>query len=493
MIYHFVCYKIWNKILGSPAFFLAAMLPFLFLSCKKELEQKPVTDNQLLFKASSTDIALNQKQKDKEAINFTWTTGSNQGTNAAITYTLDIDKKGNNFAAPVTIDWGKGVYKQSFTVDQLNEIATRRLGLKPDTAQEIEARVTAKVASAAVAPQVSNIVTIKIKPYTPVSTTLYIIGDAVATGWDANNAPALIADANDPTRFTFTGRLNTGEYKFITTKGQFLPSYNRGADTSHVLLRTADSQPDNKFSITQAGTYTITVDLVDRTITKVRQSAPAYTRLWIVGDATPNGWDINNPNEMKVDPADPFIFTYNEVLKAGEFKIPVATGNWGTDFFMPLTNYPDLSSTGVRLVPGGSPDYKWKIATPGGYKITLNLRDMTISIKPFTPYTALWMVGDATPNGWNINSPNSMVKDAADPNKFTYTGPLNAGEFKIPVATGNWGTDYFMPPVNGQDISGTVAKFVPGGNPDNKWKVATAGNYKVTLDQLRETISIVKQ
>jgi len=223
-------------------------------------------------------------------------------------------------------------------------------------------------------------------------------------------------------------------------------------------------------------------------------TGPAYSKLWIVGDATPNGWDINNPNEMKADPTNPFQFKYNEVLNAGEFKIPTATGNWGTDYFMPPTNNPDINSTDVQLIAGGQPDNKWKIVTPGAYKILLNISSTPfIHITPFTPYTQLWMVGDATPAGWNIDAPVEMVQTAGNPYEFTYTGALSAGEFKIPVSTGNWGTDYFMPPVNHPASTDTNAVFVPGGNPDNKWQITEAGNYKITLNQLYETITIEKQ
>lgn len=222
-------------------------------------------------------------------------------------------------------------------------------------------------------------------------------------------------------------------------------------------------------------------------------TGPAYSKLWIVGDATPNGWDINNPNQMQVDPTNAFQFKYNEVLNAGEFKIPVTTGNWSADFFMPPTNHPDITSTLVKLIPGGNPDNKWQITTAGAYKILLNISSSPfIKITPFTPYTSLWMVGDATSAGWDIDHPVAMVPTTGNPYEFTYTGNLNVGEFKIPTGTGNWNGDYFMPTTNDETIAGTIAVFTPGGNPDNKWKITTAGNYKVTLNQLYETISIVK-
>lgn len=220
----------------------------------------------------------------------------------------------------------------------------------------------------------------------------------------------------------------------------------------------------------------------------------AYSELWVVGDATPNGWNIDNPNPMRKDPTNPFQFKFNEVLNAGEFKIPVSTGNWGTDFFMPFENHQDLSSTDVRLVIGGNPDYKWQITNPGAYKILLNISaDPFIYIYPFTPYPELWMVGDATPAGWNIDAPTAMTVTSGNPYEFTYTGPLQVGEFKIPTSTGNWGTDYFMPAQNGEGIDSQDAIFIPGGNTDNKWKIEEAGNYRIVLNQLYETISIVKQ
>lgn len=223
-------------------------------------------------------------------------------------------------------------------------------------------------------------------------------------------------------------------------------------------------------------------------------TGPPYAKLWVVGDATPNGWDINNPNEMKIDPTNAFQFKYNEVLKAGEFKIPTTTGNWGTDYFMPPANHPAITSTAVQLIAGGQPDNKWQIITPGAYKILLNISSSpSIKITPFTPYTELWMVGDATPAGWNIDAPVAMTPTSGNQYEFTYTGELKVGEFKIPTATGNWGTDYFMPPVNGAGAAETNAVFIRGGNPDNKWKITEAGNYKVTLNQLYETIYIVKQ
>lgn len=103
---------------------------------------------------------------------------------------------------------------------------------------------------------------------------------------------------------------------------------------------------------------------------------PLYENLYLVGDASPAGWDIDNPTPMTVDPNDPFVFTWIGPLTVGEFKIATATGNWGCDYFMPVVDgETDLSKTTLELVKGGNPDKKWKITEAGNYKIAVNILD----------------------------------------------------------------------------------------------------------------------
>lgn len=231
---------------------------------------------------------------------------------------------------------------------------------------------------------------------------------------------------------------------------------------------------------------------------------PEFTWLGIVGDATPNGWNLTNCNEMYVDVFNPYVFRYNEVLNAGEFKIPTVyqSSDWnGIRYYRPLSQGPDISETTVVLAETSSTehssDYKWVISEAGAYKITLDISSETISIKKFTPYSELWLVGNATPDNWNIDNPTPMVQSVDNPYEFTYEGTLNEGEFKIPTSTGNWGCDYFRPAVNHPEITETHAPFIPtqfdpADKSDYKWYITTPGNYKITLNQLYETIIIEK-
>ena len=482
--------------------FFAACCMIIFFGCKKTENFTPTTNNApLAITASdSTSLVLNEANRDATALTLNWTTGTNNKTSASITYVLQLDKKGNNFSHPITNNIGKAVYSVNYTNGSLNALLSANWSAPADTIFALEARVYTIVGDGNFKGDTSAPITINVMRYKPVSTTLYIIGSATATGWDATTADSLTPDATIPGEFHYSGTLTPGEFKFITTHGSFLPSYNKGADSAHLFYRTEDAQPDDKFNITLPQVYTIDVNLISLTINISKAQAPLYSQLWIVGDATPNGWNINNPNQMMVDPFNPYIFHYNEKLNAGEFKIPTTTGNWGGDFYRPLTNHPAITDTDAVLVFGNTnpPDNKWQITTAGAYKISLNIQANSIHINPFTPYAALWMLGDAAPNGWNDDAPTPMTA-TSDPNVFVYEGNLTAGEFKIPVAIKNgFAGPYFRPDMNHPPITDTLAPFVSIGanqadTDDYKWQITDPGKYKVTINQLYETISIVKE
>lgn len=472
------------------------LLCFLFvvlaLACSKDLRELDKGDSPLSLSLDKNSVELKQVNQSQDALTLSWTPGSNKGTNASISYTLKIDKKGNNFSQAIVEEIGSGIRSKKYTVGALNAIALQ-MDLPAGSAALLEARLVARFGEAVLPDDSTSVVEFSITPYKPVSTTLYLIGDASPNGWSADNATPLNPVADQPGVFSWKGVLTAGEFKLITSLGSFLPSYNRGANSQSLVYRESDADPDDKFTVAQSGLYEVMVNLLAGTISVIASSEPPYSKLWMLGDAIPTGWNINEPAPMRVDSSNLFVFTYNELLTAGEFKIPTATGNFNTDYYMPLVNAQDLAETGVQLVPGGNPDNKWKITQAGPYKIRLDLQGPTIQISRFTPYTQIWMVGDASPAGWNIDNPVELTPTPGNPYEFSFTGPMTVGEFKFPLETGNWGCDYFMPVINGAEMGSTQMKFIKSGNPDNKWKITQAGNYKITINQLYETIQIQKQ
>ncbi|MDE6669397.1 MAG: SusF/SusE family outer membrane protein [Muribaculaceae bacterium] len=97
--------------------------------------------------------------------------------------------------------------------------------------------------------------------------------------------------------------------------------------------------------------------------------------LWMVGNATPADWNIDNPVQMEKTDAN--IFRYEGTLNEGEFKCPMEPGNWGGPFIMPAVNGVTISHTGVvseeiSLMPDGNPDNKWVVTESGTYQVIID-------------------------------------------------------------------------------------------------------------------------
>lgn len=97
--------------------------------------------------------------------------------------------------------------------------------------------------------------------------------------------------------------------------------------------------------------------------------------LWMVGNATPADWNIDNPVIMTKISDN--TFEYQGHLNEGEFKCPMEPGNWGGAFIMPVNGGTTISSQGVAndeisLMPDGNPDNKWVVTESGNYKIVID-------------------------------------------------------------------------------------------------------------------------
>ncbi len=465
----------------SKAVMTVALLAGALTSCNMTDEFKIASAGALSMTATQSSIVLNQKQDAQTAVEFDWSTGTNNGTGASISYQLQVDKKGDNFATPIKLDMGKGIYARAFTVAALNDSLLTHWNAVPGSEIQLEARVISTIYTTPTTSETSNIVELTVTPYQPVSKTLYLLGSAAPNGWSADKASVMTPSASDPTVFVYQGALSVGEYKFITSLGQFLPSYNKGADDGHIVYRTLDSQADDKFSITEAAVYKVIVSLLDMTTSVVKLDLPAYSAIYMVGSAAPNGWDITKATQLVQNPDNLFEFTYTGVMQAGEFKFPVnRNADWGQDMFM------RTDDTHMYLHKGGaSDDKKWTIAKKGYYTIKLNLLDNTISINRLK----LYMVGSATPIGWDISNAVEMTEDATDGCIFTYTGPMVSGEFKFPVnRDSSWGQDMYM---RTDDTHMYLHKG--GSSGDDKWNITAAGDYVIKANVETLSISIVKQ
>ncbi|MFA9391493.1 MAG: SusF/SusE family outer membrane protein [Prolixibacteraceae bacterium] len=472
---------------GLVILFAMLLGSLFFTACEKEVAYEIDMGKPIELTASAQELLLSQRFMNNNALSFSWTTGTNQGTGSSISYKLEIDKSGNNFSSAKIYDLGKGVYEKSFTVDELNDLMLNQWNAIAGEEIELEARVSADVMDESVEDGISPLLKLSITPYLPVSSTLYIIGDATPKGWDADNAIALVPDNNNPTIFKFIGALFPGEFKFITTPGKFLPSYNKGLGSNQLFYRTDDAQADEPFVITEGGSYSILVDLVEQTIVIEALPGPPYEMLYMVGSATSIGWDITAALEVTQNPDNLFQFTYQGVLVPGEFKFPVnRQADWGQDMFMPN---PEDSSLIYLHKGGDEDDNKWVIDKENFYTITLDLSDYTIRIDPFK----LYFVGSATPAGWDIGNAIELEQDANSWYLFRYEGAMIAGEFKFPVnRQSDWAQDMYM---KDPDDATKMYRHVGGEADDSKWVFtdADAGNYIITVNVQDLSIDIQKQ
>lgn len=225
--------------------------------------------------------------------------------------------------------------------------------------------------------------------------------------------------------------------------------------------------------------------------------------LYMVGDATPSGWNIDAPTALEASEEDALIFSWEGSLNAGDMKLCLTPGSWDATFIRPMNNGEEIgkfeiSGAGFQM-HAGDPDEKWRVTEAGVYHLTFDLRNWTMSstylkpdadpVKPIQS-DALYIVGDATPAGWNIDAPTALEKKSEY--LYEWEGTLLAGEFKACTETSNWNVVFARPSFDGCKIDKNGIEdtnFVYETTPDNKWKVVEAGIYHLTFNLENNTIS----
>ena len=242
-----------------------------------------------------------------------------------------------------------------------------------------------------------------------------------------------------------------------------------------------------------------------------------FTELYALGGSV-NKWDSMDPEPMTLASKDNFVIEV-DLIKCNENKLikfcTTKGKDWSeTDYLVPAAVEADkayaflkegenkLQHTSVKLDGDGNLKdwfFGLEAGKSGKYRLTVNPRTLTVTAEKLSslPDKAevqweegmVYMVGDATPAGWDINGPTAMVKNG---DIFTYEGALAEGEMKFPVEF-RWDGPTYMAEEAGVEISaGNTYNVVlsPNGDPDNKFKVTAAGNYKLTLDTKGLTLKV---
>lgn len=334
--------------------FLLSLVALLVMACEKDEEKtifKPGAAPALT--ASSSAFVLEQANAGNTAVSFTWNP-ADFGYNAAVGYSLQISKKGANFASASTTELSMGnTTSKSFKVGELNRELLKIIS--GGVASDLEVRVKSSLGVQAVAPVYSNVVSIKATPYRDLINFEFPQALRVAgnfQNWSPGTAPKIVdKSASGTTGEGYEGYINftnaTPEFKLV--KGNDWPAGDFGSAGAGAL-----GNGGSNLTLTQgAGIYRLQANTKNMT-----WSATKINSWGVIGSATPGGW--GSDTDLTYNPAtNNYTVTLN--LTAEEIKF---RANDGWDI-----NLGDNNNDGVPEYGGNN----IKIATAGNYTITLDL------------------------------------------------------------------------------------------------------------------------
>lgn len=242
-------------------------------------------------------------------------------------------------------------------------------------------------------------------------------------------------------------------------------------------------------------------------------SAASYDKLYIVGNASAAKWELNSLIEMtKVSDG---VFTWTGTLTdnsvdQARFKFLVDS-KWEPSFTC-RTNVSGhlLVSSGVEYdlyERVGGYDNAFQVSKTGKYTIDVNLNTMKIvvtEVEVSQNYEHLYIIGNASPAGWELNKLEAMTK--VEDGVFTWTGTLidrnvDNARFKFLVGK-KWEPSFTCR----KNVSGHLVinsgeeydLFVRNGDSDgydNAFQVPKTGIYtiNVNLNTMKIKITEVKE
>ncbi len=219
-------------------------------------------------------------------------------------------------------------------------------------------------------------------------------------------------------------------------------------------------------------------------------NATMMTDLYLVGDATPHGWDLARATAMVMDMTNFTTFSWSGTMHKGEFKLMTTTKDWFPCFVKDST---DDSKMVYRDSEERYPDFKWTIAKTGNYRITADVEALTIEIAYLggEAYSHIYMIGDAAPGGWSWDNLTEMQHP--ETGIFTYEGHLNTGQIKFPTEIrSDWSGEMLYAPVPDCAPAENGTFDAHAGDPDNKWLIPESGEWSIRININDTTISFTK-
>ncbi|MEO7307961.1 MAG: SusE domain-containing protein [Ferruginibacter sp.] len=271
------------------------------LSCKKD-ENKVYFQggtNPVLTASSTAPMVLLIANKDNPAITFSWTNPNYQfntgNSSQNVTYILQVDTAGANFTNPKRQERSiSNNLSVTLTVKEVNTFLTK-MELQSGVSHNIEFRIKSTLLNGSV-PLYSNVIKISINNYldfvveppgTPnpipfqyADGKLWIVGDAVASGWsnplpppyDNSQQFTRAAGITDVLHYQATITFNaTGGYKLIQTQGVWSTQYHAIDGTAKLSGDFEKKDADPQFPSPGAGIYKVEINFQTGTYKLTKQ------------------------------------------------------------------------------------------------------------------------------------------------------------------------------------------------------------------------------
>jgi len=361
-------------------FIAAAAMIFFYSACNK-VDDLPLygTGSAVALSSSVNSIAPAPADSNSTVVNFAWTNPNYAQDSSLYKFVVEIDSAGRNFTKEFTkIVTGK--FSTSMTAKELNAVLLG-FGFAFNTQYTIDVRVTSSYGNNN-EQYTSNTIQLQVTPYkVPPKIVppaqLFIVGSATAGGWN-NPVPVPSQELARVDETTFMGVFDMSagnQYLLLPVNGDWSHKYSivdpgtpaEGGDFAY-------DAPNNFNGPAAGGTYLVVVDFQHGKFSVSPYTGPLLpTDLFIVGSATPGGW--NNPVPV---PSQQFTR-----LNSVQFEIPSLAISGGNEYlFLPVNGdwnhkYAVSNPALPGLSAGGFFGYDASANFPGpavsgNYKIEVN-------------------------------------------------------------------------------------------------------------------------
>lgn len=332
-------------------------------ACEKDQDMVTLsTSESITMNATATDLMLEKDNAAEEAVVFSWTplevnwSDPDLARDGIITYTLQLDTVGGEFARPVEVEL-ENESEIAYSVADLNSLLVSKFKIAPEVSHIVYVRVKAAISSN-IDPVYSNVVELSVTPYTDAVELPALWVPGAHQGWAPAEAPRVFSLEDDGIYTGYVYFPAGNEFKF--TSAPNWDNINYGENGPGKL--STDGGAGN-LTVTEAGYYFLTANINELTWSAAMHS-------WgVLGDATAGGWDTDQ-DLIYHDASKTLRATLS--LTAGEIKFrlndswDVNLGDDGADGVL------EANGANIAIPEAGNYEIILDLTNPANYTYTLN-------------------------------------------------------------------------------------------------------------------------